>query len=36
MIEVRVEESAFWDIMAERWIVVIPGKQVIGVVDKPR
>jgi len=34
MVEVRIEESAFWNIMAEGRVVMIAGQHVVRVVDE--
>jgi len=33
MIEVGIEESAFWDIMTERSIVMVTSQQIVRVID---
>lgn len=34
MIEVGIEESAFWHIMSEGRVVMIPSQHVVGVIDQ--
>ena len=34
VIKIGIEESTFWNIMTERWVVMEPSQNVIGVVDE--